>query len=60
MFGLDLAHMPYRGSGPQANDLVAGHALPGFAQFGNAMPHIAAGEQILGVLRDGNRRRTGK
>jgi tripartite-type tricarboxylate transporter receptor subunit TctC len=43
-FGLDLAQVAYRGSGPQTTDLVAGHALFGFAQLGNAMPHIAAGK----------------
>lgn len=42
-FGLDLAQITYRGSGPQTTDLVAGHALLGFAQLGNVMPHIAAG-----------------
>jgi tripartite-type tricarboxylate transporter receptor subunit TctC len=42
-FGLDLAHIPYKGSGQQTNDLVAGHALLGFTQLGSAVPHIAAG-----------------
>lgn len=43
-FGLDLAHIVYKGSGPQTNDLIAGHALMGFAQLGNAIPHITAGK----------------
>ncbi len=42
-FGLDLAHIPYKGSGQQTNDLVAGHALLGFSQLGSTLPHIAAG-----------------
>jgi tripartite-type tricarboxylate transporter receptor subunit TctC len=42
-FGLDLAHIPYKGSGQQTNDLVAGHALMGFSQLGSTIPHIAAG-----------------
>ena len=42
-FGLDLAHVPYKNSGQQTNDLVAGHALLGFTQLGSAVPHIAAG-----------------
>lgn len=42
-FGLDLAHIVYKGSGPQTRDMVAGHALMGFMQLGNAMPHIKAG-----------------
>lgn len=43
-FGLDLAHIVYKGSGPQTNDMVGGHALLGFMQLGNAIPHIKAGK----------------
>lgn len=43
-FGLDLAHIPYKGSGQQSTDLVAGHALLGFSQLGSTMPHIASGK----------------
>jgi len=39
-FGLDLTHVPYRGSGPQSSDLLAGHALFGFAQIPNIAPHV--------------------
>jgi tripartite-type tricarboxylate transporter receptor subunit TctC len=42
-FGLDLAHIPYKGSGQQTNDLVGGHALLGFSQLGSTVPHIKAG-----------------
>lgn len=45
-FGLDLTHIVYRGSGPQTNDMIAGHALLGFMQLGNAMPHIKAGRLV--------------
>ena len=45
-FGLDLTHVVYRGSGPQTNDMIAGHALLGFMQLGNAMPHIKAGKLV--------------
>jgi tripartite-type tricarboxylate transporter receptor subunit TctC len=43
-FGLDMAHVPYRGSGPQTNDLIAGHALIGFGQLGSVKSHIASGK----------------
>ena len=43
-FGLDMAHVPYRGSGAQINDMVAGHALMGFSQLGSTAQHIAAGK----------------
>ena len=42
-FGLDLEHVPYRGSASQTNELVAGQALCGFAQASNALPHVCAG-----------------
>jgi tripartite-type tricarboxylate transporter receptor subunit TctC len=45
-FGLDLAHIVYKGSGPQTQDMVAGHSLMGFMQLGNAIPHIKAGKII--------------
>src|SRR5215813_13717039 len=42
-FGLDLVHVPTRGSGPQATDLMAGHVLFGFAQMQSTLAHIKAG-----------------
>lgn len=45
-FGLDLAHIVYKGSGPQTQDMVAGHSLMGFMQLGNAIPHIKAGKIV--------------
>lgn len=45
-FGLDLAHIVYKGSGPQTQDMIAGHSLMGFMQLGNAMPHIKAGKLV--------------
>lgn len=42
-FRLDLAHIPYKGSGQQTNDLVAGHAQVGFSQLGSTLPHIVSG-----------------
>jgi tripartite-type tricarboxylate transporter receptor subunit TctC len=43
-FGLDLTHVPYRGSAPQTSDLVAGHALLGFGQMQTTLPHIRSGK----------------
>jgi tripartite-type tricarboxylate transporter receptor subunit TctC len=43
-FGLDLNHIVYKGSGPQTSDMVAGHALLGFMQLGNAIPYIKSGK----------------
>jgi len=43
-FGLDLVHVPTRGSGPQATALIAGHALFGFAQMQSTLPFIRDGK----------------
>jgi tripartite-type tricarboxylate transporter receptor subunit TctC len=43
-FGLDLQHVPYRGSAPQTTDLIAGHALIGFAQMQSTIPAVRAGQ----------------
>jgi tripartite-type tricarboxylate transporter receptor subunit TctC len=54
-FGLDLTHVPYRGSGPQATDLMAGHSLLGFAQLQSTLPHIAAGTLHAIAITGGER-----
>ena len=43
-FGLDLSHVPYRGSAPQTTDLIAGHALLGFAQAQSSLAPLRAGQ----------------
>lgn len=40
----DLVHVPYKGSAPQVNDLLAGQVPLGFTQLAVAAPHIAAGK----------------
>jgi tripartite-type tricarboxylate transporter receptor subunit TctC len=42
-FGLDLVHVPAKGSGFQATDLMAGHVLFGFAQLQSSLPLIQEG-----------------
>jgi tripartite-type tricarboxylate transporter receptor subunit TctC len=43
-FGLDLVHVPSKGSGVQATDLMAGHVLFGFAQVQSTLPLIQDGK----------------
>ena len=43
-FGLDMAHLPYRGSGQQTAAIVAGQMPLGFAQVAPAVPQIEAGK----------------
>ena len=40
MTGLDLVHVPYKGSGPAVTDLVAGQLQLMFANLTAAVPHI--------------------
>ena len=59
-FGLDLTHVPYRGSGLQATALVAGHSQFGFAQSRLVVFHAERGveeRRVVGAKGDANPRR---
>jgi tripartite-type tricarboxylate transporter receptor subunit TctC len=43
-FGLDLVHVPSRGSGFQISDLIAGHVLFGFGQMQSSLPFVREGK----------------
>lgn len=43
-FGLDLTHVPYRGSGLQVNAFLGDHSQFGFAQVNSSLPHVKAGK----------------
>jgi len=43
-FGLDLVHVPYKGSAPALNDIVGGHLDMMFSDVSPALPLIAAGK----------------
>ena len=50
IFGLDLVHVPYKGSAPALNDLVGGHIQMMFCDVPPAMSLIEAGKiRALGV-----------
>lgn len=42
----EMVHVPYKGSGPQVNDLLGGHVLLGFTQVQTALAHVKAGKLI--------------
>lgn len=42
--GLNIVHVPYRGSGPATNDLVAGHIKMAFNSPVSNLPHIRSGK----------------
>jgi tripartite-type tricarboxylate transporter receptor subunit TctC len=49
-FGLDLVHVPYKGSAPALNDIVGGHIDMMFSDVAPALPLIEAGRlRALGV-----------
>jgi tripartite-type tricarboxylate transporter receptor subunit TctC len=43
-FGLDLVHVPSRGSGFQITDLMAGHVQFGFGQMQSSLPFVREGK----------------
>jgi len=50
MFGLDLVHVPYKGSAPALQDVVGGHIDMMFSDVSPALPLIEAGKvRPLGV-----------
>ena len=49
--GIDLAHIPYKGSGPGMNDLLGGRVMLTMDSVLQALPHIKAGKlKALAVL----------
>ena len=40
---VDIAHIPYKGTGPAMTDLLAGHVHMQFAGISTAKPHVEAG-----------------
>jgi tripartite-type tricarboxylate transporter receptor subunit TctC len=50
IFGLNLVHVPYKGSAPALNDVVAGHIQMMFSDLPPALPLIQSGKlRALGV-----------
>jgi tripartite-type tricarboxylate transporter receptor subunit TctC len=50
MAGIDMTHIPYRGSGPVTADLLAGQVQVGFPGIAGMLPHIKSGRlRPLGV-----------
>lgn len=41
--GIDVVHVPYKGTGPAMNDLIGGHVDVMFSGISSARPHLDAG-----------------
>jgi tripartite-type tricarboxylate transporter receptor subunit TctC len=53
LFGLDLAHIPYRGGAPTAMGLASNEVQVSFLALGSIRPQVKAGQvRILGVVSD--------
>ena len=49
--GIEIVHVPYRGGGPAANDLLGGHINMAFLSLSTAVPHLTTGKiKILAVV----------
>src|SRR4029078_1586167 len=50
MAGIDLTHVPYRGSAPALTDMISGQVHVMFDNMPSSLPHILAGKlRALGV-----------
>ena len=54
-FGLDMAHIPYRGAAPQTTALLAGTVPLGFSQLAAALPQMKVGK-LNGIATTGAKR----
>jgi tripartite-type tricarboxylate transporter receptor subunit TctC len=43
-FGIDVVHVPYKGGGPVANDLLGGHVDASFATLSSVLPQVRSGD----------------
>ena len=43
-FGIYVVHVPYKGGGPVANDLLGGHVDASFATLSSVLPQVHAGD----------------
>ena len=53
--GIDMTHVPYKGSGPAAQDVMAGHAMMGIVDLAGAGPGLRSGA-LVGLAVTGTQR----
>jgi tripartite-type tricarboxylate transporter receptor subunit TctC len=55
MAGIEMTHVPYRGSGPVTADLLGGQVTVGFPGIAGMLPHIKAGKLRALAVTSGKR-----
>ena len=45
-YGLDMPHVPFKGTAPLVNDLLGGQIMVGFTDIASPVPHINAGKLV--------------
>jgi tripartite-type tricarboxylate transporter receptor subunit TctC len=55
MAGVDIVHVPYKGSGQAMVDLVAGQVVVAFDQIVSSLPHVEAGKLRALAVTSGKR-----
>ena len=53
--GIKIVHVPYRGGGPAANDLLGGHINMAFLSLSSTVPHLPTGKIRIVALVEKNR-----
>jgi tripartite-type tricarboxylate transporter receptor subunit TctC len=53
--GVEIVHVPYRGGGPAANDLIGGHIPMAFLSLSTAVPQLSSGKIRIVALVDKSR-----
>jgi tripartite-type tricarboxylate transporter receptor subunit TctC len=53
--GIDIVHVPYRGGGPAANDLLGGHIPMAFLSLSAAVPQLPSGKIRIVALVEKSR-----
>ena len=54
MAGVDITHVPYKGSAPAVADLIGGHVGTMFDNISNVLQHVQSGKlKVLGVTTPG-------
>jgi tripartite-type tricarboxylate transporter receptor subunit TctC len=53
--GISIVHVPYRGGGPAANDLLGGHINMAFLSLSSAVPQLSTGKIRIVALVEKNR-----